>query len=204
MRAELNGVGVRFSTTWLFRDLNAVWSAPSMVSLTGPSGSGKTTLLGVIAGTIRPTAGQCRVENAGSGVSTAGWVVQNSPLLVARTALENVVLGPLSQGYRLDQATMYAQQQMERLNISHLATVRAKKLSGGERQRVTVARALASRSRLILADEPTSSLDPASKHLITSALKAATHENGALVVMATHDLEVAHQADISLHLGDAI
>ncbi|MGH3691377.1 MAG: ATP-binding cassette domain-containing protein [Microbacterium sp.] len=201
MRIVARDLGMRFGSRWLFQGLDFAWEPPSFVSVTGPSGSGKTTLLGVISGSISATAGDCIAENDETGApSSAGWIVQNSPLLVSRTALENVALGPLFQRVPQSEALVRAEQEMARLGIEHLAQVRAKKLSGGERQRVTVARALASQARLILADEPTSSLDAEAKIRVATALRAAA-DDGALVIMATHDKDVAAFADTIFDIG---
>lgn len=186
---------MRFGSRWLFQGLDFAWESPSFVSVTGPSGSGKTTLLGIISGSIPATHGDSIAEaDDTNALSSAGWIVQNSPLLVSRTALDNVALGPLFQRVSRAEALARAGQEMARLGIEHLADVRAKKLSGGERQRVTVARALASRARLILADEPTSSLDAKAKIRVATALRVAA-DDGALVIMATHDEDVAAFAD---------
>ncbi|MGD2204508.1 ATP-binding cassette domain-containing protein [Microbacterium maritypicum] len=192
---------MRFGSRWLFQGLDFAWEPPSFVSVTGPSGSGKTTLLGVISGSIQASAGDCIAEtDENRPPSSAGWIVQNSPLLVSRTALENVSLGPLFQRVPPSESLARAEQEMARLGIEHLAKVRAKKLSGGERQRVTVARALASRARLILADEPTSSLDAEAKVRVATALRTAA-DDGALVIMATHDKDVAAFADTVFDIG---
>ncbi|MGW9158316.1 ATP-binding cassette domain-containing protein [Microbacterium sp. NPDC055665] len=192
---------MRFGSRWLFQGLEFAWESPAFVSVTGPSGSGKTTLLGVISGSISATVGDCIAEADETGVpSSAGWIVQNSPLLVSRTALKNVALGPLFQRVPQSESLARAGQEMARLGIEHLANVRAKKLSGGERQRVTVARALASQARLILADEPTSSLDAEAKLRVATALRSAA-DGGALVIMATHDKDVAAFADTVFDIG---
>ncbi|MDF2558561.1 MAG: hypothetical protein K0R99_7 [Microbacterium sp.] len=192
---------MRFGSRWLFQNVDFAWQSPSFVSVTGPSGSGKTTLLGVISGSIPATVGDSIAEaDEMGGPSSAGWIVQNSPLLVSRTALENVALGPIFQRVPRPEALARAEQEMARLGIEHLANVRAKKLSGGERQRVTVARALASQARLILADEPTSSLDAEAKIRVATALRTAA-DDGALIIMATHDKEVAAFADTVFDIG---
>ena len=201
MRIVARNLGMRFGSRWLFQGLDFAWESPSFVSVTGPSGSGKTTLLGIISGSIRATDGDSIAEAEDtSAPSSAGWIVQNSPLLVSRTALDNVALGPLFQRVPRAEALARAGQEMARLGIEHLANVRAKKLSGGERQRVTVARALASRARLILADEPTSSLDAKAKIRVATALRVAA-DDGALVIMATHDKDVAAFADTVLDIA---
>lgn len=201
MRIVARDLGMRFGSRLLFQGLDFAWESPSFVSITGPSGSGKTTLLGVISGSIPATTGDCNTETDEMGMpSSAGWIVQNSPLLVSRTALENVALGPLFQRVLQPEALARAEREMARLGIEHLAKVRAKKLSGGERQRVTVARALASQARLILADEPTSSLDTEAKTRVATALRAAA-DDGALVITATHDKDVAAFADTVFDIG---
>lgn len=197
-----HNLGIRYGDRWVFRATEFEWSAASLVAILGPSGSGKTTLLSIVSGSVRPTEGYCVVEATDAPRYSAGWVVQNSPLLVNRSALDNVLLGPLFSRVSDSQARFRALSSLSRLGLEELAHAKAGRLSGGERQRVTVARALASGSPLVLADEPTSSLNPELKLVVAAALRDAAMA-GALVIMATHDRDVAAYADVVHHLGSA-
>ncbi|MDR1394242.1 MAG: ATP-binding cassette domain-containing protein [Bifidobacteriaceae bacterium] len=221
MRVKLDGCTVAFGSRTVLDGLSAIFAGPSMIALLGPSGSGKTTLLGLIAGLVRPSAGTVRLTSdsssrAGqlpSGDQSQGparnkiwdwdwdWLVQSSPLLNRRSAFDNVVLGPRSRGLRPDAAQSIATAMMDELGIGQLAHQKVYKLSGGEKQRVAVARSLATRPALILADEPTASLDASSRDLVCHGLRRAVID-GALVLLATHDPYVASQADLAYELAD--
>lgn len=161
---------------------------PGLIVITGPSGAGKTSFLHILAGLIRPDSG--RISITGTDRTRPSWIVQNSPLLDRRSARENVALGLLGQGQDWVQAQHRALHVMADVGIEHLADSAAFRLSGGERQRVSVARAMASEPPLLLADEPTASLDADSRDLVIAALSVAA-DNGATVIITTHDLAVA-------------
>jgi len=181
------------------------------LAITGPSGSGKSTLLGLIAGLEAPTAG--RVWIGGLEISSLterqrarlrraelGLVFQSDNLLPFLTAVENVGLqlslsGPTG-GYErcLDV--------LAELGLADDVDKLPDQLSGGQRQRVAVARALIHRPRLILADEPTGSLDGDSSATVIDLLLAAQREVGATLVVVTHDPAVARRLDRTLNLRD--
>ncbi|WP_367267539.1 ATP-binding cassette domain-containing protein [Microbacterium sp.] len=191
---------MRFADRTLFSELSFSWAAPALVTIVGPSGSGKSTLLSIIAGSIRPSHGTCDTDPRHDPIPRTGWIIQNSPLLTSRTAWDNVSLGRLMSGASLEDSRRHALTWMTHLSIEHLRDTPARRLSGGERQRVAVARALASGSHLVLADEPTSSLDADAKHVVADALKAYSLA-GNLVIMATHDHEVAAHGSETLAIG---
>ena len=157
------------------------------VALIGPSGAGKTTLLSVIAGSRRPDAGARTLSEERDDVA---WIFQTSPVLMHRDALDNVALGPLCRGVESGPARERARRVLGQLGMGDLAGQRVHRLSGGERQRVAIARALASDAALVVADEPSASLDAANRTTVCDALLTVAAA-GALVVVATHDQAVA-------------
>jgi ABC-type lipoprotein export system ATPase subunit len=195
MRVSVRGVSVSWSGRRVLNDVSAEFDGPARISIMGPSGAGKSTLLAVIAGQLRPDAGSVEVEHG----ERPEWVVQSSPLLARRSALDNAMLGPLARGRSLQRSRAVAARVLDDLGLGSLVHRPAYELSGGERQRVAVARALAADARLVLADEPTASLDHAAKRSVIAALERAS-EYGALLFVATHDEQVAAACDRRLRL----
>jgi len=183
---EIQEVSVRFGGAVVLSRVSAMLEGPALIAIVGPSGAGKTTLLHAVSGLVPVQAGAIHVR----GSSSPAWVVQNSPLFTRRSAQENVALGAIAMGMEWHAAQADALSVMREVGIDHLARRSAFKLSGGERQRVAVARAIASRSQLVLADEPTASLDAVSREFVCGALLKAAHR-GALVLATTHDPHVA-------------
>jgi putative ABC transport system ATP-binding protein len=177
--------------------------------LAGPSGSGKTTLLNLLAGIGVATRGSVRV--AGSDLTglgepardrfrarTVGYVFQSFHLLPGLSALENVELGA-AFGPAIEPERPRAL--LERLGLQDRLRHRPAALSVGQRQRVALARALVARPRLVLADEPTGSLDPASAREALGLLSSACREEGATLLCASHDPAVLARFDRTLDLG---
>lgn len=173
------------------------------VALIGQSGGGKTTLLNVISGITRPDSG--RVIVGGVDVTELsepardrfraeriGIVFQTFHLLPAFTAYENVLLGMAFAG---KQNREYAAELLELVGLKARMNHRPNQLSVGEQQRVSVARALASRPRLMLADEPTASVDMANQNNILSLLRDACREKNVSLLLVTHSREVSDQFD---------
>lgn len=165
-----------------------------VTALMGPSGVGKTTILRVLWGDLLPASGT--VERPFSYDQMA-WIPQSAPVLPRRTALANVALGPYSLGLSEARAIATAAIALATLGMTELADREARKLSGGERQRVAVARALAGARKVVLADEPTASLDAQSRDTVVSALRKVAMCGGTVLV-ATHDLAVAAQCDSAI------
>jgi putative ABC transport system ATP-binding protein len=180
-----------------------VGQAEQMV-LVGRSGCGKTTLLHIIAGIGRADAGSIRIDNVEvSQLSEAGrdryraiklgYVFQTFNLLPAFTALENVLLGMTFARGKKD--SQRAHQLLDRVGLASRASHKPAALSVGEQQRVAVARALANRPRLLLADEPTANVDPANQQMIIDLIRETCREEEITLVLVTHSSEVASQFD---------
>jgi len=165
------------------------------LALVGPSGSGKSTLLHLLAGLDTPTRGVVEWPAIGDRAQLrpgpVAVVFQGPALMPALSVVENVALPLVLAGETSEQANLEAQAALERLGLAELAEQLPEEISGGQSQRVAVARALAGRPRLILADEPTGQLDSArAAEVVDVLLDAAEHSDAALLV-STHDLAVA-------------
>jgi len=183
----------------------------SSLAITGPSGCGKSTLLGLIGGLDQPSAGRVLIdEQPISSLSERqrvrlrhadlGFVFQSDNLLPFLTALENVGLQLALES----QAGGYERcvELLARLGLADNVDKLPDQLSGGQRQRVAVARALVHDPRVLLADEPTGSLDADNSAAILELLLAAQHERGTTLVIVTHDLDVARQLDRTIPMRD--
>jgi putative ABC transport system ATP-binding protein len=172
--------------------------------LVGPSGCGKSTLLHVIAGISRADSGKIYLDGveishyseAGRDrirAAKIGYVFQTFNLLPGFTAFENVMLGMTFTRGRRD--PQWARQLLDRVGLSHRKHHKPKAMSVGEQQRVAVARALANRPCLLLADEPTANVDPANQQHIIDLIRATCREGDVSLVLVTHSTEVAGQFD---------
>jgi ABC-type lipoprotein export system ATPase subunit len=184
-----------------------------LLALHGPSGSGKTTLLLLIARLLSPEEGTISFDGrALSSLSEreacdylrrdVGFVHQYPRLMARVSALENASIKLMLGGMGARAARRRALPWLARVGLAELAEQTPEQLSGGERQRVAIARALAGEPRLILADEPTGNLDSLRSLEIIELLREIAHERGASVLLATHDLEAAGNADHRLTLRD--
>jgi putative ABC transport system ATP-binding protein len=186
-------------------------AAAESVALVGPSGCGKTTLLQVLGLLDRPTSGRVLVdgadayalsasERAGLRLVRIGFVFQQNNLLEHLTARENVALPAWSLGGSRKEALRAADELLDRFGLSHRAAARAGLLSVGEAQRVAIARALVNQPGIVLADEPTGSLDGASAGKVLAAFDEVC-ARGAALLLVTHDPAVAAKASRTVRLG---
>jgi len=178
-------------------------AAGAQLALAGESGSGKTTLLNLIAGILKPDTG--RILFNGMAVSefgesrrdrfrahNIGYIFQTFNLLQGYTCLENVLLG-MSFGQGADH--MFAENLLKLVGLEGRLQYRPSQLSTGQQQRVAVARALANRPKLVLADEPTGNLDRKNSVAALALIREACRENGAALLLVSHDSEVLGQFD---------
>jgi putative ABC transport system ATP-binding protein len=187
--------------------------AGEIVAVQGPSGSGKTTLLLLIAALLEPDEGT--VHFAGRDISRlaeqdvsdylmrdVGFIYQSYRLMPRVSTVENAALKLLVGGVGMREAKRRALPWLDRLGLGDRLEHTPEQLSGGERQRVAIARALAGQPRLILADEPTGNLDSARSVATIELLAELAHEQGAAVVLVTHDAEAAALCDHCYVLRD--
>jgi len=187
-------------TLEILRDIDFALQARETAAIVGASGSGKSTLLSIIAGLDTPTRGTVRLagqdlfamdEDARAALRArkVGFVFQSFQLLGNLTALENVML-PLELDGRRD-ARLAATEMLARVGLSGRAQAYPKVLSGGEQQRVALARAFVVKPAVLLADEPTGSLDFATGEKIMDLMFALNRELGTTLVLVTHDRGIA-------------
>lgn len=199
----------------VLRGASARIEAGEIVGLIAPSGAGKSTLLH-IAGLL-DSADAGRVEIGGEAVTGAsdrarttarrgkvGFVYQFHHLLPEFSALENIVLPQLAHGIAGPMAEAHAQQLLERVGLAKRATHRPAELSGGEQQRVAFCRALANKPALMLADEPTGNLDPATSDTVFDVLMELVRGTGLSALIATHNHALAARMDRVLRLENGV
>jgi ABC-type lipoprotein export system ATPase subunit len=190
------GRGLR--ATPVLRNVSLAVESGEVVVVEGPSGSGKTTLLSVAGGLLSPDGGEVRLDGQSMRAlsfaarrrlraRSVGVVFQRSNLLPGLTVRENVRLMAGLAGVSTAEARGETEALLEALRVAHVGDRYPRELSGGEEQRVAVARALVHRPRLVLADEPTGSLDRASGAAVADQMAELARSRGAAVLLATHD-----------------
>lgn len=182
------------------------WSlgAGEEVVVVGSSGCGKTTLLHIIAGILRPTSGHVLIDGWDTPLMSEaerdqfrarriGYVFQTFNLLQGFTALENVLLGMTFAGKGGRTERHRAMDLLERVGLSHRYHHKPSQMSVGEQQRVSVARALANKPKLVLADEPTANVDVGNQQQVIDMLRETCREEGVALILVTHAPDVAKQ-----------
>ncbi|HHY18330.1 MAG TPA: ABC transporter ATP-binding protein [Firmicutes bacterium] len=196
--------------TEVLRGINLEIKKGEFVAIAGPSGSGKSTLLGLLAGLDKPTTGHVFIgENEITSLGEnklakirgkmLGFVFQSFNLIPTLTALENVELPLLLNGISEPKR---AKELLDLVGLSHRNKHYPTQLSGGEQQRVAIARALVCEPPIILADEPTGNLDSKNSQIIKDLLFRLCQDQEKTVLVVTHDLEFAKQAQRIIHIND--
>ena len=181
------------------------------VSIIGPSGSGKSTLLNMIGALDTADEGLIRVD--GNDLSQKndlsdfrskkiGFIFQLHNLIPNLNVLENVTIPMYGNGYNSKQMSARAMKLLKYVKLQDKATRKPTELSGGERQRVAIARALANKPSIVLADEPTGSLDSKNGQMILKRLKELHEKENVTLIMVTHDMNVASMADRTIKVLD--
>ncbi len=200
-------------TVHALRGMNLEIGAGEFIVLLGPSGSGKTTTLNLIGGLDRPTSGQVLI--AGEDITRynekqltryrreqVGFVFQFFNLIPTLTASENVEFALKLNGSNGRSAASRALELLHIVGLQDRASHFPAELSGGEQQRVSIARALANNPALLLCDEPTGNLDVKTGHQVLQAIRNLNHEQGASVILVTHNTAIAPMADRIVRLSD--
>ncbi|MFD2689631.1 ABC transporter ATP-binding protein [Streptomyces phyllanthi] len=215
MSTVLAGYGLtkKYGPTSALAGVDVEVAERQSLAIMGPSGSGKSTLLHTLAGIIRPDGGQVllrgeRIDVLGENRLSAlrrkrfGFVFQFGQLLPELPAEENVALPLMLEGIPRRKAVARARRWFAPLGLAGLEQRRPGQLSGGQAQRVAIARALAVEPDVVFADEPTGALDQATGTEVIRLLTSVTREQGASLVMVTHDADVAAHCDRVLHVRD--
>lgn len=215
---ELSGIAKSYNVgkeneVKVLRAIDLSVAPGEVVALVAPSGAGKSTLLHIAGLLDTPDTGHVKVAGQDmTGLSDrkrttirrqdVGFVYQFHHLLPEFTAIENIVLPQLANGISANAAHERALELLTRVGVSHRSDHRPAALSGGEQQRVAFCRALANAPRLLLADEPTGNLDPATSDQVFGALMELVRGTGLSAVIATHNLELAARMDRQLRLEE--
>ncbi|RPH33830.1 MAG: ABC transporter ATP-binding protein [Bacteroidales bacterium] len=197
------------------RGVDLTFEQGEFTAIVGPSGSGKTTLLNMLGGLDKPTSGEIIIggtkvsELKGSKLidfrlHNIGFVFQSYNLIPVLSAKENVEFIMEMQGVPSKQRYLRAKELLESVGLGDRLDSRPNKLSGGQQQRVAVARALASKPKFILADEPTANLDTKSTENLLDIMEKLNHDAGMTFIFSTHDQRVVNKAHRVILLEDGV
>ena len=212
---QLHDIRKSFGTLEVLKGIDLTINQGEVVSIVGPSGAGKTTLLQIIGTLDRPDSG--RVLFDGIDISDykekqlsafrnqhIGFVFQFHQLLPEFTAVENVMMPALISGASMNDARSRAMEMLDYLHLTDRAAHKPAELSGGEKQRVAVARALVNRPQVILADEPSGSLDTQNKEELHRLFFDLRDKLGQTFIIVTHDEQLATTTDRTIRLLDGV
>ena len=213
IRSVFRAFGTGESRTLALRNVDLDVRTGELLMLVGPSGCGKTTLISVLAGTLKPDAGQARIfgqdlvtmgetERVRFRARHIGFVFQAFNLIPTLTVAENVAVPLLIQGVRPAAARARSLDMLARVGLKERGDSRPALLSGGQQQRVAIARALVHQPRLVVCDEPTSALDAENGRRVMDVLRQLSRDGGATLVIVTHDSRIFEFADRIAHMDD--
>ena len=210
---DIKGITKSFGSLQVLKGINLHIDKGEVVSIVGPSGAGKTTLLQIMGTLDKPDSGSISVDGVDVMSLSSnklsdfrnqhiGFVFQFHQLLPEFTALENVMLPALIARQKPAEAERRAKELLQLLRLSDRATHKPSALSGGEKQRVAVARALANHPAVILADEPSGSLDSRNRAELHALFFELRQKLGQTFVIVTHDEQLAADTDRVIHMVD--
>ncbi len=206
---DVQGITVAYDRNVVLREVSVTAGPGRLLAVTGPSGAGKTTLLWSMAGLVKPSSGSVLV--AGAPVRDRDHAVKEEVVLVPQdnglapilTAAENIQVALIAVGVKPPEARRRTVEALDWVGLSDQADQLVEELSGGQQQRTALARGLALRGAVLLADEVTSELDAQNRQRVLDLLRAEA-ERGAAVASATHDPEAAAACDGEVHLLDGL
>ena len=210
---EIKGVTKSFGSLQVLKGIDLRIEKGEIVSIVGPSGAGKTTLLQILGTLDKPDSGSVVVDGIETSTLSTnklsefrnmhlGFVFQFHQLLPEFTAIENIMIPAYIAGMKPKEARIRAEELLEFMGLSNRANHKPNELSGGEKQRVAVARALMNNPAVILADEPSGSLDSKNKEELHKLFFDLRDKFGQTFVIVTHDETLATLTDRTIHLKD--
>lgn len=212
---EISGINKSFGKLQVLKDINLNIKQGEIVSIVGASGAGKTTLLQIVGTLSKPDSGSIafneqRIDNIGDKKlsefrnKSIGFVFQFHQLLPEFTAVENIMIPALIAGKKEKDCEQEAKALLKMLGLSNRANHKPNELSGGEKQRIAVARALINKPTIILADEPSGSLDTENKEELHQLFFKLRDEMGQTFIIVTHDELLASTTDRTIYMQDGM